>query len=157
MLQGQTHSIFFLDPQDLWAPTMRILSETSNNRAVYCMLNHGSTLVQLLHYLSLSSCQLESTLPPAAQLHWSQSQLGDLVRHHLWLLNSIERISWPSCAPRYAANTSHHKQETFLYEYPLHRVLLLAERCSLVVHTSSTVAILTTETSLWTCTCASAT
>jgi hypothetical protein len=36
-------------------------------------------------------------------------------------------------------NTSHHKQETFLYEYPLHRVLLptekcITEHCSLVVH-----------------------
>jgi hypothetical protein len=43
----------------------------------------------------------------------------------------------------------------------LHWALLPAksttERCSLVVHSSSTVAILTTETSLWTCSCASAT
>jgi hypothetical protein len=30
----------------------------------------------------------------------------------------------PSCEPLYAANTSHRKQETFLYEYPLHWVLL---------------------------------
>jgi hypothetical protein len=27
-------------------------------------------------------------------------------------------------APLYATNTSHRKQETFIYEYPLHRVLL---------------------------------
>jgi hypothetical protein len=58
---------------------MRKLSETSNNHALYCMLNHGNTLVQLLHCLSLSSCQLESPLPPAAQLLLSQSQQGDLV------------------------------------------------------------------------------
>jgi hypothetical protein len=32
-------------------------------------------------------------------------------------------VSWPSCEPLYATNTSHHKQETFLYEYPLHWVL----------------------------------
>jgi hypothetical protein len=31
-----------------------------------------------------------------------------------------ERISRPSCEPLYATNTSHRKQETFLYEYPLH-------------------------------------
>jgi hypothetical protein len=37
------------------------LSETSNDHALCCMLHHGSTLVQLLHCLSLSSCQLEST------------------------------------------------------------------------------------------------
>jgi hypothetical protein len=61
-----------------------------------------------------------------------------------------------------ATNTSHRKQKKFLYEYPLHGVLLLtrkrtARRCSSVIYSSSTVAILSTETSLWTCTCASAT
>jgi hypothetical protein len=44
----------------------------------------------------------------------------------------------------YATNTSHHKQETFYYEYPLHGALLpTTEWCSLVVQSSSTVAILT--------------
>jgi hypothetical protein len=38
------------------------------------MLNHRNTLVQLLHYLSLSFCQLKSLLPPAAQLLPSQSR-----------------------------------------------------------------------------------
>jgi hypothetical protein len=33
-------------------------------------------------------------------------------------------ISRPSCEPLYATNTSHHKQETFLYKYSLHWVLL---------------------------------
>jgi hypothetical protein len=53
----------------------------------------------------------------------------------------------------YSTNTSHRKQKTFLYEYPLHRVLFptkkrTTECCFLVVHSSSTVTILTTETSL---------
>jgi hypothetical protein len=39
-------------------------------------------------------------------------------------LNVLERISQPSCEPLYALNTSHYKQETFLYEYLLHWVLL---------------------------------
>jgi hypothetical protein len=30
----------------------------------------------------------------------------------------------PSCEPLYWTNTSHHKQETFLYEYLLHWILL---------------------------------
>jgi hypothetical protein len=34
------------------------------------------------------------------------------------------RISRPSCESPYAPNTSHHKQETLLYEYPLQCVLL---------------------------------
>jgi hypothetical protein len=33
-------------------------------------------------------------------------------------------ISWTNCEPLYATNTSHNKQEIFLYEYPLHFVLL---------------------------------
>jgi hypothetical protein len=33
-------------------------------------------------------------------------------------------ISRPSCEPLYATNTSHLKQETVLYEYPLKCVLL---------------------------------
>jgi hypothetical protein len=32
-----------------------------------------------------------------------------------------------SCEPLYATNTSHRKQETFIYEYPLHWVLLPTE------------------------------
>jgi hypothetical protein len=56
------------------------------------MLNHGNTLVQLLHCLSLTSCQLESTLPPAAQLLLSQSQQGDLVGYHLRLLTSLRQF-----------------------------------------------------------------
>jgi hypothetical protein len=88
------------------------------------MLNHGNTLVQLLHCLLLSPCQLYSTVPPTAQLLLSQSQQGNLVGRHLWLSNVLERVSQSNCEPHYVTNTSHHKWETFLYEYPLHWVLL---------------------------------
>jgi hypothetical protein len=152
---ARTHPFgsLFLNPSVLWAPTTCTHSKTSNDHALYCMLNHGDTLVQLLHCLPLSSHQLKSTVPSAAQLLLSQSQQDDLVEHHLLLLIVLERISRPRCEPLYATNTSHHKQETFLYEYPLHRVLLPTKkhataRCSSVIHSSSTVAILTTETSL---------
>jgi hypothetical protein len=100
----------------------------TGDHALCCMLNRGNTLVQLLHSLSLSSCQPESTIPPAAQLLLSQSQQGDLVGNHLRLSNVLERISLPSCEPLYAANTSHCKQEIFIYEYHLHWVLLLTEK-----------------------------
>jgi hypothetical protein len=66
-------------------------------------------------------------------------------------LNVHERISRLSCEPLYATNTSHRKQETFLYEYSLHWVFLPTENAQLfssVVYSSSTVVILTTETSL---------
>jgi hypothetical protein len=36
-------------------------------------------------------------------------------------------VSRPSCEPLYAINTSRRKQETFLYEYSLHWVLLSTE------------------------------
>jgi hypothetical protein len=48
----------------------------------------------------------------------------DLVGHYLWLMKVLERISWPSCELLYTTNTPHCKHETFLYEYPLYRVLL---------------------------------
>jgi hypothetical protein len=44
--------------------------------------------------------------------------LPRMVGHHLRLSNILERISRPSYEPLYATNTSHRKQETFLYEYP---------------------------------------
>jgi hypothetical protein len=107
------------------------------------MLNHGNTLVQLLHCLSLSSCQLESTLPPAAQLLLSQTQQGNLVGYCLRLSNVLENISRPNHETLFATNTSHGKQEIFLYKYPLYRILLTTK-----MHSSSTVAILTIKPSL---------
>jgi hypothetical protein len=90
--------------------------------------NNGNTPVQLLHGLSLWSCQLETTLPLAAKFLLSQSHRADLIRHHLPLSNILERISRPSYEPLYATNISHRKQEIFLYEYPLHWVLLPTEK-----------------------------
>jgi hypothetical protein len=158
MLQEQTHSVyFFIDSSVLWETTVRTLSETSNDHALCCMLNHGNTLVQLLHCLSLSSCQLESTLPPAVQLLLSQTQQDDLVGHCFQFSNFLEKISRPSCEPLYARNTSPLKEETFLYEYLCTESFCpqksTRERCSSTVHSLSTVAILTTATSLWTCAC----
>jgi hypothetical protein len=45
-------------------------------------------------------------------------------RHHLRLSNILGRNSRTCCEPLYATNTSHPKQETFLYDDLLHRVLL---------------------------------
>jgi hypothetical protein len=124
MLQGQTYAVSFsLNLSVLWANNVRSLSETSNDHAFCSMPNNGNILVQLLHCL-LSSCQLESTLPPPAQLLVSQFQQGDLVGHHLQCSNIFERIFWPSCEPFYTTNTSDSKQGTYLCECPLHWVLL---------------------------------
>jgi hypothetical protein len=118
--------------------------------------------VHLLHCLSLSSCLLESTLPPAAQMLLSQCRQGDLVGHYLRLSNFLERISGPSCEPLYAINTSHLNQEWFFMnilrnEFFAHKKKRTRERSSSIVHFSSMVGILTTETSLRSCACASAT
>jgi hypothetical protein len=96
------------------------------------------------------------------EVFWSLFQsLPQLVEHHLRLSNVRERIFRPSCEPLCATKTSHSKQETVLYEYPLHWVILpteirTTERCSSAIYSSSTVAILTTETILWVCACSSA-
>jgi hypothetical protein len=75
--------------------------------------------------------------------------------------SSAKRLP-PSCELLYATNTSPRKQKTFLLAYTLHWAILprkkrKTESCSLVVNLPSTVAILITKTSLWTCACASAT
>jgi hypothetical protein len=51
--------------------------------------------------------------------------------------SSAKRVTL-SCEPLSATNTSHRKQETFIYEYPLHLARLptkkrITERCSSVV------------------------
>jgi hypothetical protein len=63
-------------------------------------------------------------LPPAVQLFLSQFQQGNLVNHHLLLPNDLERIFQPSCELLYVINTPHRKQETHIYQYNLHEVIL---------------------------------
>jgi hypothetical protein len=96
--------------QAAWTFSANCIPKLQQNFTVLCRIRDAT----VLHYLSLSSCQLESTLPPAAKLLLSQCQQGDLVGHHLRLSNILERISRLSCEPLYATNTSHRKQETFL-------------------------------------------
>jgi hypothetical protein len=124
-------------------------------------------------FLEISSTNTDTPVPSLYQCTKTCCMLSfltvvsansTLLFHHLQLLNVLGRISQHSCEPLYVTNTFHSKQETFLYKYPLHWVLLptkkkkrTTELCSSVLHTSSTVAILTTETCLWTFTCASAT
>jgi hypothetical protein len=68
------------------------------------------------------------TLP----VHWNQqhrSLLTFLSHFHISLstsLSSAKRLP-PSCELLYATNTSRCKRETFLYEHPLHWVLLPTE------------------------------
>jgi hypothetical protein len=58
----------------------------------------------------------------------SAAEQGDLVVHHLRLSKVLERISRPTCEPLYATNTSHREEETFIYDCPLHWVLLLTKK-----------------------------
>jgi hypothetical protein len=111
-------------------------------------------------FLDISSTNTDTLVPSLYQrdethsieVFWLLPQpLPHLVGHHLRLSNILERISRPSCEPLYATNTSHLKQETFIYECPLHWVRLpTTEHCSSVVQSSSPVATLTTETNHWT-------
>jgi hypothetical protein len=50
-------------------------------------------------------------------------QLRSILRHQ----RNVCHVSRPSSEPLYSTNTSHSKQEIFLYEYPLHWVLLPTE------------------------------
>jgi hypothetical protein len=77
------------------------------------------TLIHLTHRFTSAS------KPAAQKSFWLLSQsLPHLVGYHLQISKVLERISRPSCEPLYMKNTSHCKHETFIYEYPLHWVLL---------------------------------
>jgi hypothetical protein len=65
-----------------------------------------NTVVQLLHCLSLPPVSSNQLFHPPAQLLLSQSQEGNLVGHHLWFSNVLERISLPSCKLLYVINFS---------------------------------------------------
>jgi hypothetical protein len=84
-------------------------------------------------FLDISSSNIDTLAPwlyqcvetRSIEVFWLLSQpLPHLVAHHLQFSNVLERISRPSCEPLYATNTFHRKQEIFIYEYPLHWVLL---------------------------------
>jgi hypothetical protein len=103
------------------------------------------TLVSSLHCLSLSSCQLESTFPPDAQLILSQSQHGDLVGYHVRLSNVLERVSRPSCELP-TVNRKRFFMNILCVCFLPHRKP--TTDCSSVLYSSSTVSTLTPETSL---------
>jgi hypothetical protein len=142
-LQGQTHAIH----------SFSLLQFSEHPPRLRCMMLHASE-VATLSVVILLSARINSSIRCSTVVSVAIST-GDLVGHHMRLSNVIERISRPSCEPLYATNTSHRKQETFLYEYPPHWVFLptksTTQRCSSVVHPSSTVAILTTEASMRAC------
>jgi hypothetical protein len=154
MLQGQAHLVnFFSDHSpythfpDLWM-------------IMYYAVCYTIGTPGAVTTLSVSSCQLEWTLPPSAQMLLSQSQQGNLVRLHLWLSSVLQRISQPSCELLYTTNTTVNRKHFFmniLCIEPFCPQKCTTECCCMVVHSSSTVATFTTDTNLWTCACMSAT
>jgi hypothetical protein len=107
------------------------------------------------------------TYPPSTLIHLShrfisaskpatQKSFGCCLSHFCTSFSNSSSSAKhlpPSYEPLYVTNISHHTQEIFLSVYPLHWVLLptkklTTECCSSVVHPSSMVAILTSETSL---------
>jgi hypothetical protein len=83
-------------------------------------------------FLEISSTNTDTLVPSLYQCAETRSikvfsllsqPLPNLVGHHQRLSKALEKISRPSCETLYATETSYRKQETFLYEYHLHRVL----------------------------------
>jgi hypothetical protein len=142
MLQGQTHSVRFF----------RSFSSLGTQRAHFPKLqtlNHGNTLVQLLHCPTLSSCQLTQLLPPLHSCFCRNENraarsgiIGDFrasLREFLDpVVNRLRDKHFPpqegniSLWISYAKIPFVHKNHT-------------VEHCFSVVHPSSTVAILTAE------------
>jgi hypothetical protein len=118
-------------------------------------------------FLGISSSNIDTLVPSLYQcvetrsleVYWLLSQPLPYLRFNLFVISEMFAIK---VEPLYATNTSQHKQETFLYEYLCiesfyaHRKRTTG-RCFSVIHSSSAFTILTSETSLWTCACSSAT
>jgi hypothetical protein len=98
----------------------------------------------LYQYIETRKIEVSATsAPPFQRLHRQRN---------------IFHFSQPSCKPFYASKASRRKQETFLYEYPLHSGLLpTKENAQQNAAVSSMVAILTIENNLRTCASASVT
>jgi hypothetical protein len=110
-------------------------------------------------FLDISSTNTDNACPIAlpVRLNPQHRSLLSLIS----VTSSSAKCLPPSCEPLYATNRSHREQNIFLYEYSLKCVLLptkkrTTERCVSIIH-SIAVAILTTDTILRTCACASGT
>jgi hypothetical protein len=126
-------------------------------------------------FLFISPTNIDKNLSPllyqrvetlSAEVFWLLSQPLPHLRFNLFVISETfatkVAISRPSCEPLYATNTSQHKQEIYLYKYPLHWVFLPTNKKhnrkllfgnTLLKHGHH----FDYETSLLTCSCASAT
>jgi hypothetical protein len=136
--------------------------------SLFCMLSIVFSWQRILtqqlevsiNYTLQISLELQHTSSLLFTLSTEHSK-SESCLHYDWRFTANQFVL-ASSPLRPTTNTSHHTQGTFLYECPLHWILsphkiLITELCSSVVYSSSTVAIFTSEISLWTCTCASAT
>jgi hypothetical protein len=125
---------------------VRTLSETSNDHALCCMLNHGNTLVQSLHCLSVSSCSSTQLFHPLHSCFccnlnratWS----GIICDFRTSLREFLDRV-----VNRFTRQTLHtvNRKNVFMNILLAHKKGT-TERCSSVEHPSCAIAILTTET-----------
>jgi hypothetical protein len=83
--------------------------------------DHHSAVATMSIVILLSAWINPSTRCTVASVTIS---IGPPAGHHLRLSNVPERTSRPNCELLYTTNTSHPKQEIFLYKYPLYWVLL---------------------------------
>jgi hypothetical protein len=86
---------------------------------IYLFLDITSTIIDTLVPL-FYQCVETPQSSPAAQSLLSQSRQEDLIWHHLRLRTSLREFFGPVVNRFMPTKTSHSKQETFLYEYPLH-------------------------------------
>jgi hypothetical protein len=159
MLQGETHSVYFSRSFSSLG-THHAHTFWNFNHTLCCILNHGNTLVQLLHCLLLSSCEPESLKvvvqgpdfwPTPLYIHTISTGWS------CWASFATFERPWEFLDPV----VNHFTQQTLLCEYLLHWVLLPTKTYNRMQLFNSILLkhgrILTTETSLWTCACASAT
>jgi hypothetical protein len=145
----ETHIKLGVTVSGLWHAHLHIF--WNSKILLYRVRNHS-----LKHQWYINCVLCKGVCLGQGQVHWRQ--LRPTLR---WASSATFERPWGNFWTQFealcATNISYRKQD-FFCEYPLHWVLLptksTTEHCSSVVHPSSTFAILTTETSLQTCSCA---
>jgi hypothetical protein len=106
------------------------INPRQNSGEVHSAWNYKQTLSEPRRTVSL--CHSRGVHHWHVYQKWHVGKLAN-ISQIVWTItwhikNVLQRISRPRCEPLYATNTSHRKQETFLYEYPFNWVLLPIKR-----------------------------
>jgi hypothetical protein len=133
MLQGQTHSVTFSQSfSSLGTCHAHTFQNFKWSRIMlYVKPWEHHSAVTTLSTIILLSAQINSSTPCTV------ASAATSTGHRGWASSVTFECPWentlPSCKLLYAINTSHRKQETFPYEYPLQWVLFPTKKSNITL------------------------